>query len=138
MYKTGVVSTLGAVGSVVAGAFGGWDYGIQTLLLFMLADYMTGLMVAGVFHRSPKTETGTLSSNIGLRGICKKLVMLLLVLAAVRLDLGFGSDYMRDAAVIALSANELLSIVENAGLMGAPVPAVIRDAIDLLNQKKKS
>ena len=131
-----VVGLVGAMGSIVSTAFGGWDHGLQTLVFFMAADYLTGMMVAGVFHRSPKTATGALSSNAGLRGLCKKAVMLLLVMVAVRLELILGVGYLRDAAVIALIVNELVSLLENAGLMGAPIPGVLRRAVDLLNQKK--
>lgn len=135
MYKTGILTVLGAAGGAIASLLGGWDYGIQTLLLFMLADYITGLVVAAFFHRSPNAETGALSSNAGLRGIGKKLAMLVLVLVSVRLDPVLGTDYLRDAVVIALTLNELLSIVENVGLTGFPIPDVIQQAIDLLRKK---
>lgn len=136
MIKTGVLSAIGAFGGLIATALGGWDDGLKTLLLFMLADYITGLIVAGVFHRSPKTPSGSLSSNVGLKGICKKIIMLFLVLAAVRLDLVLGSDYLRDATLVALIVNELVSLTENAGLIGLPIPAPIQKAIDLLNKKE--
>lgn len=136
MYRTGFLAAVGAFGGILCTALGGWDHGLQTLLLFMLADYVTGFMVAGVFHRSPKTQTGSLSSDVGLMGLCKKIVMLLLVMAAVRLDLVLGSDYLRDATLIALIGNELVSLIENAGLIGVPIPAPIKKAIDLLNEKQ--
>ena len=60
---------------------------------------------------------------------------LLFVLIAYRLDLAIGVDYIRDAVIIGFIANELISIVENAGLMGIPLPAVIKNAIDILKRK---
>ena len=57
------------------------------------------------------------------------------MLVACRLDLIMGSDFIRDAVVIAFIANETISIIENAGLMGVPIPAAITRAIDVLNAK---
>ena len=61
-------------------------------------------------------------------------MMLLIVLVAVRLDLLMGTDYLRDAVCIAFIANEALSIIENAGLMGVPLPEMLRNAIDILGK----
>ena len=107
----------------------------MTLIIFMGVDYLTGLIVAGVFHNSEKTASGTLESRAGWKGLCRKGVSLLVVLVACRLDLVMGSDFIRDAVVIAFIANETISIVENAGLMGVPIPAAIVKAIDVLNTK---
>ena len=128
-------TTIGAVGSAITALFGGWDTGLQTLVIFMAIDYITGLIVAGFFHKSNKTETGALESLAGWKGLCRKGVTLLIVLVACRIDLLIGVTYVRDAVIIAFSANELISIVENAGLMGIPMPAVIRNAIDILQKK---
>ena len=103
----------------------------------MAIDYITGLVVAGVFHNSPKTSTGALESNAGLKGLFRKAAMLLFVLVGHRLDLAVGTTYIRDGVCIAFIANEVLSLVENAGLMGVPIPDVITNAIDVLNQKKE-
>ena len=98
-------------------------------------DYATGLMVAGIFHRSAKSETGALESGAGWKGLCRKGVTLLIVIIAHRLDLLLGTTMIRDAVVIAFVANETISIIENAGLMGVPIPAAIVKAIDVLNAK---
>lgn len=92
-------------------------------------------MVAGIFHNSRKTETGSLESLAGWKGLCRKGVSLLIVLVACRLDLVMGSNFIRDAVVIAFIANETISIVENAGLMGVPIPAVIVKSIEVLKNK---
>ena len=101
----------------------------------MAADYITGLLVAGVFKKSPKTETGALESKAGWKGLIKKGVTLLVVLIACRLDVEFGTTYIRDAVVIAFLVNEIVSLVENAGLMGIPIPKPILNAIDMLKKK---
>lgn len=130
-------ASIGAIGAGIAGFFGGWDAALVTLMIFILVDYVTGLVVAGVFHRSPKTENGALESKAGLKGLLRKGGMLLMVLVACRLDLMLGAHFIRDACVIALISNEALSIVENLGLMGVPIPAPIINAIEVLKAKAK-
>ncbi len=133
-----VCTTIGAVGSGIAALFGGWDTGLVSLLIFMGLDYVSGLVVAGVFHKSNKTDTGSLESKAGWKGLCRKCMTLVFVLVAYRLDLVIGTNYIRDAVIIAFMANELISLVENAGLMGIPLPAVITKAIDILQKKSES
>lgn len=133
--KNTICTILGVIGSAIASFFGGWDAGLVTLLIFMAIDYISGLVVAGVFKVSPKTATGALESRAGWKGICRKGMTLLVVLVAHRLDLVIGTNYIRDAVVIAFIANETISLVENAGLMGLPVPQVIKNAIEVLKQK---
>lgn len=130
-----VVSGLGLVGGAVAAAFGGWDMGLQTLITMMAVDYLTGLIVAGVFHNSEKTENGTLESRAGWKGLCRKGMTLLMVLIAARLDGVMGTNFVRDAVVIAYIANEGISIIENAGLMGVPIPQVVTKAIEVLKKR---
>ena len=136
--KEGICTGIGVVGGVIASLFGGWDAALITLVIFMGIDYITGLIVAGVFHNSGKSENGTLESLAGWKGLCRKGVTLLVVLVACRLDLVMGSNFIRDAVVIAFIANETISIIENAGLMGIPIPAVITKAIEVLKNKAES
>lgn len=133
--KNGLCTVIGTVGGFIASLFGGWDTALATLLIFMAVDYATGLIVAGVFHKSQKTENGALESRAGWKGLCRKGTSLLVVLVAYRLDLVIGSNFVKDATIIAFIANETISIIENAGLMGAPIPAVVVKAIDVLKQK---
>lgn len=92
----------------------------------MAADWIKGLTVAGVFHHSPKTETGALESRIGLKGLCRKKAMLLVVLVTYCLDLMAGlHSVLRTDAIIVLACNEALSILENVGLMDIKYPSVI-------------
>lgn len=133
--KAFICSATGVIGGGIAYLFGGWDASLITLLIFMLCDYITGLIVAGVFHKSKKTESGNLESRAGWKGICKKFVTLLFVIIANRLDMQMGTQFIRDAVCITFITNELLSIVENAGLMGIPLPKVIKQAIEVLHKK---
>ena len=135
--KQGICTGLGVVGGFIASLFGGWDIGLITLIIFMAIDYVSGIVVAGVFHNSKKTDTGTLESRAGWKGLCRKCMTLLFVLIAYRLDLVIGSNYIRDAVIIGFIANETISIIENAGLMGLPLPEIITKAIDVLTSKKK-
>lgn len=132
--KEMILTVIGCIGSAIAGFFGGWSTGLTTLLIFMAIDYITGLVVAGVFHASPKSETGALESRAGWKGLVRKGMTLLIVLIACRLDLLIGVNYIRDAVVIAFIVNETLSIIENAGLMGVPIPAVLTKAIEALKE----
>ena len=133
--KETVCAAAGVVGALMASAFGGWDTSMITLLIFMGIDYFTGLVVAGVFHASRNSQTGALESRAGFKGVCRKCVILLFVLIAHRLDLALGAAYVRDTVVIGFMANELISIVENAGLMGLPLPGAIAQAIELLDRR---
>ena len=126
---------IGVLGSMITLFFGGWSAGLTTLIIFMVIDYISGIVVAGVFKNSPKSESGALQSRVGWKGLARKCMTLLFVLIAYRLDLLVGTNYIRDAVIIGFCANELLSIVENAGLMGVPLPSVITKAIDMLSQK---
>lgn len=128
-------AAVGAVGAGISTAFGGWTSAMTTLLIFMGIDYLTGLMVAGIFKRSQKTQNGALESRAGFKGLCRKGVMLLIVLVACRLDIELHTTYIRDAVCIAFIVNETLSITENALLMGIPFPKALKNAIELLKAK---
>ena len=131
-------SLVGVVGGFVAMAFGGWSEALITLIVFMAVDYVTGLAVAGIFKKSKKSENGALESRAGFKGLCRKGVALLIVLVAVRLDIIMHTTYIKDAVIIAFVANESISIIENAGLMGVPVPGGIAKALDVLRKDSDS
>ena len=133
--KTMICTGIGIVGSTVAATFGGWDAAMITLISMMVIDYLTGVLVAGVFHNSPKTQNGTLESKAGWKGLCRKGMTLLIVLVAARLDIILGTGVIRDAVIIGYIANETISIIENAGLMGVPIPEAIKKAIEVLQSK---
>ena len=135
--KEFICTTIGIVGGFISWLFGGWDGMIATLVMIMAIDYITGIIVAGVFHKSKKSETGSLKSIAGWKGLCRKGMTLLIVLIAYRLDLVIGVNYIRNAVIIGFIANEVISILENAGLMGLKYPVVIEQAIDILTKKSE-
>lgn len=131
-FKSFIVTYTGILGAAIASMFGGWDGSMTTLIILMLTDYVTGLIVAGVFHKSPKSSGGALSSSAGFKGLCRKFIILLLVVVACRVDLLLNTNVIRDATCIGFCVNELVSITENAGLMGIPLPRKLMEAIDIL------
>lgn len=136
---TALCTVIGILGSGIASSLGGWDNAIITLLAFMAIDFVTGIACALFFGKSAKSENGALSSKECWRGLVKKFVTLLIVVAANYADL-LGSDYIRNAVVIGFCASELISICENAGLMGILPPAVqkiLEKVIDILKNDNK-
>jgi len=133
--KERICTLLGLLGSGLCWAFGGWDASIAALLVCMAVDYISGSMVALVFHNSRKTESGAYNSSYGLKGLCKKGMMLLFVLVAVQIDKVLGTAYARDAVCIGFCSNEVLSIIENLGLAGIPMPQAITKALEQLQKK---
>lgn len=134
--KNSIITAVGIAGSFIAQLLGGWDMALQTLIFFMTMDYLTGLIVAGVFKKSTKTENGALESKAGWKGLCRKGVTLIIVMVAAHIDKIAGTNgFMRNAVVIGYVANEALSIFENAGLMGLPINKKLRDAIAVLKGK---
>ena len=133
--KNAVLCFFAAAGSVIANALGGWDSALRVLVAMMIADYVTGVLVALIWHRSNKTDDGTLSSKAGFKGLCKKGVIILIVWLAVLLDDAMGADYVRTAVILFFIGNEGLSLFENVGLMGMPYPAFLKKALQALRDK---
>lgn len=135
--KTFFVTAAGAIGGAVSWLYGGFDDAMLVLIVFMALDYVTGLIVAGVFHKSSKSETGALESKAGWKGLCRKGVTIAIVMMAALLDRVLGTSYIKDAVIVGYIFNEGLSILENAGLMGVPYPKALKNALDLLNKKSE-
>lgn len=133
--KDMVLVTLAAIGSVLANLFGGWDVTLQVLIGCMAVDYATGWVVAAVFKKSPKSEGGALESRAGFKGLVKKVGILALVLVAVWLDKLLGAAYVRVAVCLFFIANEGLSILENLGLMGVPLPPFLKNMLEAMKEK---
>ena len=131
-------TAVGVLGGAIASLYGGWDTALQTLIIFMAVDYITGLIVAGVFHASPKSQNGALESRAGWKGLIRKGETLLIVLVACQLDVVMATSFVRDAVIIGFIANETISIIENAGLMGLPIPAALTKAVDILKQRSET
>lgn len=128
-YITTVVALLSGG---ITWAIGGFDMAVVCLIGAMAIDYITGLIVAGIFHNSPKTEGGRLDSRVGWKGLARKFVTILIVVVANLADVVMGTDGIRTAVCIGFFANECLSLVENAGHMGLKIPAKLRNAIEEL------
>lgn len=131
-----ICTATGLMGAAAAWTFGGWDSALTALVICMAVDYISGSTVALVFHKSRKTESGAYNSAYGLKGLCKKGLMLLFVVVAVQADRLLGADYVRDAVCIGFCANEMLSIVENLGLAGVPLPQAVVKALEQLQDKE--
>ena len=126
---------IGIVGGVITSSLGGWDSALQTLFLFMATDYLTGFIVAAVFKKSQKSDCGAFSSVAGIKGLIKKGMLLVLVMIGYHFDILIGWEFARYAIIVALIVNEAGSIIENAGLIGVPIPNALKQAIDILKKK---
>ena len=131
-----VVKTLSGIAGAIAGLLGEWNVLLTILAVMMVLDYATGLIVAWR-GKSPKTETGGLSSKVGFVGIAKKGFIILLVLVATMLDRAIGNDtfVFQSSLVLYYIANEGLSVLENAAILGVPFPDKLRKALETLREK---
>lgn len=132
--KNGVLAGLAALGSWIANALGGWDTAMILLVALMMADYITGVLVAAVWHRSNKSANGGLDSKAGFKGLLKKGVILILVWIGVLLDKALGAAYVRTAVILFFVGNEGLSLLENMGLMGVPYPDFLQRTLEALKE----
>ena len=131
-----VATILGLVGSFVVSLFGGFDIGMYILFGFMAFDWLTGIILAGVFKKSTKTEGGALSSKAGQIGLLRKGLTLAVIIMAHCFDLLIGQgNYFRDGALLAFIVNESVSIFENLGAMNVWIPPIIKKAIEILKDK---
>lgn len=124
IFKIGTVGLGGAVGYL----WGGWSELLSILLTFVAIDYVTGILAAG--------KEGKLSSRVGFKSIPKKIMIFVLVAVGHLIDNAIGDSHMfRDAVIFFYLANELLSILENAGRIGLPIPSVLSKAVEVLKAK---
>ena len=136
--KETVPAAVGMLAGVISWLTGGFDTPVLALVICMGVDYLTGLIVAGIFHTSPKTSGGGLDSRVGWKGLARKFVTVLIVVVANLADILLGLHYIRDAVIAAFCANECISILENAGLMGIRIPKVLRAALEKLNEEAEN
>lgn len=115
------------LGGAITAALGGWDLALQVLVLFVVLDYMTGLVAAWY--------SKTLNSQVGFRGICKKVLLFIPVAICYALDQVIGQEILRSLAIFFYIANEGLSVIENLGRAGVPVPAALGEALEQLRKK---
>lgn len=121
--KNVVLAAFAAAGGIVAYLFGPWDALLVALLAAIVLDYLTGVAVAAVQR--------TLSSAVGWRGLLKKAVILLIVCLGTLLDrlLEDSNGAVRAAVCLFYIANEGLSVLENAGALGLPLPETLKRAL---------
>lgn len=133
--KALITGLFGGIGGFIIQLLGGWTSDLNTLLILMGVDFITGLMIAAIWNKSGKSESGALNSISAWKGLCRKGASLLVVLVAHQLDITLGVEYIKTAVILAFIANEGISIVENLGIMGVPLPSVVTKAIDILKEK---
>lgn len=128
--KEYLCAILATVGYLFIYLLGGWDVSLQCLLLAIVFDYVSGMIKA--FH------TKALSSKIGFQGILKKVGVLLIVMLGVLVDRVTGNTgAVRTLVIYYFVANEGLSVIENLGQCGVPIPASIKKALKALNKESK-
>lgn len=136
--KNGILVALAAIGSFIARQLGGWDAALTVLACMMVIDILTGLAVAAIFKKSPKTEGGKISSAASFKGITKKVIVLILVGLANLLDCMLKVDYVRNLVIIFYIGSEGLSILENLALMDMPFPSFIKKLLEVMKSKGDS
>lgn len=136
MDKKSIFMVLGFVGSWIIEQMGGWSVPLELFFWCIVIDYGAGLIVAGVFHKSPKTKNGKLSSNAGFRGLIKKLMYICMIILGRHIDLLLSLNYIANGVTIGFIIVDITSIIENVGLMGVTLPKVLSDSLELLNKDK--
>lgn len=120
-------AAIALLGGTITALLGGWDLALQVLVLFVVLDYLVGLVAAWI-------EKG-LDSRVGFRGIGKKILLFVPIAICYALDQVLGQEILRSLAIFFYIANEGLSIVENLGRAGVPVPQQLMDALEQLKKK---
>lgn len=120
-----------AVGAVLGYYLGGSDGLLYALILFMLADYLTGVMCA--------IADGKVSSSVGFRGICRKVIILVLVGIVHALDVHVITEgsILRTAVIFFYLSNEGISLLENAAHLGLPIPEKLKDVLEQLHNREE-
>lgn len=136
--KKVILFITGTIGMYATYIFGEWSGSMITLCVCMVADFVLGLIVAGIFSNSKKTNGGGLSSQIAFKGLARKVCILILVAVGYWIDNLLNINYVRDGIIWAYVINELLSIVENIGLCGVPLPTIITKVIEILKTQEKT
>ncbi len=135
-----ILKVVVAIGGAIASVLGGWDWILTVFLCFMAVDYLSGIAV-GAMGKSLKSDTGGLSSKVGVQGLLRKGLMIMVVLLAALLDraAGTGTTVVRDLVCWFYIANEGISIMENLTLAGVPFPKKLREMFEeKLSEDEKS
>lgn len=119
----------GTIGGFIVSLLGGWDKLIMALLILMVLDYITGI-IKGIYNRE-------LSSEIGFKGLLKKVLILIVVAVAVIIEQHMGIPAVREIVIMFFAVNEGISILENASLMGLPLPPKLKETLLQLRDKEE-
>jgi toxin secretion/phage lysis holin len=133
--KVGISTAMGCIGCIIGPWLGGWDKMLIGLLALMAADYIMGLTVAIVFKTSPKTKEGGVDSRASIKGLFKKISMLVGVFLAVQLDVVMDVEVTRAFVITFFIANEGISITENIALTGVPLPGFLIKTLEVMRDK---
>ncbi|MBR0484324.1 MAG: phage holin family protein [Oscillospiraceae bacterium] len=132
--KENICTLIAVIGAIFTSLVGGWDSAMNTLVIFMAIDFMTGFVTA-IIGKSKHSGSGKLNSKAVWVGLAKKFCIILMVIVAMRIDILLETTYVRDATCIGFCVNELLSIVENTSLMGISYPPAMKKALEVLQKK---
>ena len=122
-----MILSLTIIGSFIGKLLGGYDTLLITLIIFVVMDYLTGVMKAIIEKK--------LSSSVGFKGIFKKILIFFLIGISVRIDLLLNDIGIRYIVIMFYLINEAISILENAGKMGLPLPPKLNEILESLKQK---
>lgn len=118
-----------SLGAIIGYYLGGFDMLLKALLILVLVDYVSGMMASGI--------EGKLRSNTGFKGIARKVMLFLIVVCGSLMDHSLNTgDTFRNATIFFYISNELLSILENAGRIGIPIPEKLKQTIEILKTKE--
>ena len=134
---TTFLGIVGVVGGSILTALGGASDGLNVLLVAMFVDYVTGIAIAIFWNASPKSEGGALDSKAGFQGLMRKGMMLLIIWIGCQVDVFVGFPMARNGLIIAFLVNELISISENAAIMGVPLPKAFTNLIDYVKTREE-
>lgn len=130
-----ILRWIAAAAGAVAGLFMRMPLAVKLLILLMALDYFSGVGAA-LLGKSKKSDTGALSSKVGFIGLARKAMILGIVLLAAVLDNVMGSAACTGAVTLFYIVNESLSILENAVLLGVPIPDKLRQTLDIAKKEK--
>ncbi|WP_211135423.1 phage holin family protein [Clostridium paraputrificum] len=138
MSRESVSVLCGSIGAFLGSLFGGFDMALRVALIFMVSDWIIGVLVTLVFKSSSKTEDGKLSSKVMFTGLIKKGFMLTMVLIGHNLDLLLGMEIIRMGVCYYIIAMELTSLMESWSISGLPHPKLFDKILEVLNEKSES
>ena len=133
LISSGILGGVSAIGAYIINLLGGWSTSLETMMIFMTVDYITGVLCALLWQNSSKTESGAFDSKASIKGLFRKGGVLLVVLIAARIDMELClNTNIRTTVILFFIANDGLSIIENLGIMGLPLPLFIKNAFERL------